>query len=302
MKKFIIALATMAMLSFSATAAATNQVVQVVWPFAPGSAQATRVRHLIESANQQQQRFQFVFVHKPGAGGTIAANYTSSASTLTVLASSDSFYTRPMMYHESHDLNKFLLVNAICSKSPLAMFSRKYSTVPELKAQNVTVGVIPGSVTQLFVQQLSRNNPGFKFTEVPYKGTTEATTDMLGKHIDASVDLIGQDALARLLPGTSVVGITGNRSLPNMPSMASQQIRGVDQLTMSYYLFVPATVDSVVTQELTQIFNAAINDAVRKTCADESGVVEIVTADKTKQLHQANIKRWQDLTQGIEKQ
>lgn len=299
MKKLLAVLAT----AWSCvTAQANPQSVQIVWPFAAGSTQAIMVRNLIESANQQQSKYQFVFVNRPGAGGAIAANYVTSTNTLTVLASTSSFYTRPLMYNESHDPEQFRLVSAICLQSPLAMFSRKYASFNDLKNNNVTVGINPGSVTQLFTRLIAQNNPELKFTEVPYKGTPEATTDMLGKHIDTSIDLLSVGNLARLTPDTSVIGISGTRSLPNMPSFSSLKVKGLDNLTNSYYVFVPRSTDAATAQELNRIFNTAINDAVRESCNNERGIVEIVPFDRTEKLHQTNQAQWRQITQGIAKQ
>lgn len=292
-----------AVLAFSClTTWATPQPVQIVWPFAAGSTQAVMVRHLIESANQQQNKYQFVFVNKPGAGGAIAANYTATANSLTVLASTSSFYSRPLMYNESHDPEQFRLVSAVCLHSPIALFSRRYKSFAELKNNDVTVGINPGSVTQLFTRLLSNNNPDLRFTEVPYKGTPEATTDMLARHIDASIDLLSVGNLARLTPDTVVIGISGTRSLPNMPSMQSLKVKGLDNLTNNYYVFVPRTVEPAIAQELNQIFNSAINDAVRESCNNERGVVEIAPFERTDRLHQTNQTQWRQITQGIVKQ
>jgi tripartite-type tricarboxylate transporter receptor subunit TctC len=299
MKKII---AAAAVVLSCLTAQANPQSVQIVWPFALGSTQAIMVRNLIESANQQQSKYQFVFVNKPGAGGAIAANYAAASNSLAVLASTSSFYTRPLMYNESHDPEQFRLVGAICLQSPLAMFSRKYSSFNELKNNSVTVGINPGSVTQLFTRLLAQHNPDLKFVEVPYKGTPEATTDMLGRHIDTSIDLLSAGNLSRLTPDTVVIGISGTRSLPNMPAFSSLRVKGLDNLTNSYYVFVPRSTDTAVAQELNKIFNSAINDAVRESCNNERGVVEIIPFERTERLHQNNQVQWRQITQGIVKQ
>jgi tripartite-type tricarboxylate transporter receptor subunit TctC len=301
MKKIIASLMAAVLFAISTPAAATPQTVQVVWPFAVSSAQAGRVRLLIEAANQQQNRYQFVFAHRPGAGGAVGTNYTAAASALTVLVTSDSFYTRPMMYHDSHNMEQFRMVSTICSQSPLTLLSRKYSSATQFRNRTITVGNNPGAITQLFTQILARNNPDLKFTEVPYKGTVEGIMDMLGGHIDTSVDL-GTNP-AKLASGVSVVGITGTRSLPGMPSFASQQIRGVENLTIGYYVFVPATVDTETARNLSQIFNAAaLTDAVQQVCINESGVVDITPFDRIDQINRANLIRWQSITKGVEKQ
>ena len=299
MKKLI----TSILLSLTASISwANTQVVQIVWPFAPGSTQATMIRHLIDSANQQQNKYQFVFFNRPGAGGAIAANYASSASSLTVLASTSSFYSRPLMYNESHDPEQFRLTNTICLRGPLALFSKKYQSFNDMKNREVTVGINPGSVTQLFTQLLAQNNSSLKFREVPYKNTPDATTDMLGQHIDSSVDLLSIGNLARLSGSASVIGITGIRSFPGMPTMASLKVKGLENLTNSYFIFLPKSVDVSVARELNQLFNNAINDAVRESCNGEHGQVELTSFENTEKVHQSNQNQWRQLTQGIVKQ
>jgi len=301
MKKIIATLMAVVLFAASIPAMATPQVVQMVYPFASGSAQANMVRLLIEAANQQQNRYQFVFTHRPGAGGAIGANYTAAASSLTVLATTSSFYIRPMMYYESHNVEQFRMISTICLHSPLALLSRKYSSATQFKNRTVTVGNNPGAITQLFTQILARNNPDIKFIEVPYKGTVEGVLDMLGGHIDAAADL-GTDP-AKLAPGVSVAGITGTRSLPGMPSFASQQLRGVENLTVGYYIFVPATVDTETARTLNQILNAAATtDAVQQSCINQMGLVEITPFERIDQVNRATLARWQLITKGVEKQ
>lgn len=298
LKKFGVVLLT----SLSLNTFANQHNVQVVWPFAPGSSQAVMYRNLIDSANKQQTKYSFVFVNKPGAGGAVAANYVLSNSGLTVLASTSSFYSRPLMYLESHDPDQFKLINSVCSNGPLALISRKYSAFKDLRNHEISVGILPGSVTQLVTRLVTQNNQDIKFLEVPYKGTPEATTDMLAKHIDASVDLFGTSTLAKLPQDAAVVAITGTRSIQGIPTFSSLKIKGLDNLTNNYYLFVPKTVETSVAQELNTIFNSAINDSVRENCDNERGVVETLQFINSEKSHQTNLTQWKLITKGIQKQ
>jgi tripartite-type tricarboxylate transporter receptor subunit TctC len=278
---------------------ANPQPVQVVWPFAAGSSQAMMIRGLLDSANQQQNKYQFTFVNKPGAGGAIAANYVADSPQLAVLASTSSFYTRPLLYTESHDPQQFRLVSVTCANGPVALFSRKYKSFDELKGRETTVGIIPGSITQLFTQLLAKSNPEFKFLEVPYKGTPEATTDMLARHIDANVELLGTASLARLTPDASVLGISGGKTVADLPYT---RIRGMDNLTNSYYMFVPNKVNSNIAKELSIIFNGASNVVVKDGCDNERGLIKLVPFEQTEKLHQSNFQQWKQITEGIPKQ
>jgi tripartite-type tricarboxylate transporter receptor subunit TctC len=261
------------------------------------------MRHLIEAANQQQQKYQFVFTQKLGAGSTIAANYVLSANSLSVVANGDAMYTRPLMYNEAHDINQFQVVSAVCSNMPLALYSRKHTSMDQLQNKDISVGVNPGTATQLLTSLIANNNPEFKFTTVPYKGLPESITDMLGGHIDATVAFVGSGGGALSAPGVSILGISGNRALPGMPTFASQKIKGTEQLTNSFYIFAPRTLDAGVGQEFNKIFNTAANsDAFKESCVGERGAVEPVSFDQTERMHQSNIQRWRRFTQGIAKQ
>lgn len=297
MKKIIAILATALM---GTTVIAATQTVPVIWPFAPGSSQAAVTRNLIETANQQQDKYQFVFVNRAGAGGTIAANHVKSATQLTLLSNTSSFYTRPMLYHEAYDPADFRIVSTVCLNAPVAMFARKIS---RLDTQNTTVGIIPGSITQVLTQLITQHNPEVKFTEIPYKGTVQATTDMLGGHIDASVDFMSAGNLARLPADVNIIGISGTRSIGTVPSFRSLGIKGLDDLVMSYYIFVPKTIDLSIAQDLTRIFNTALaSDTVQTSCKNENGTAVSTPQAELEQLHQLNQIRWRKLTQDISKQ
>jgi tripartite-type tricarboxylate transporter receptor subunit TctC len=302
MKKIISVLA-IALACFSASATpVTPQTVQLVWPFAVGGMGAM-TRSLMDIANQQQSTYQFVFTHKPGAGSTVAANYVLSSNSLTVFANSDGMYTRPLMYNESHDPTQFQLVSATCTNIPLAIYSRRYTSVDNLKNKDVSVGIIPGTATQLFTRLLAANNPDLKFTDVSYKGIPESTVDVLGGHVDANVAFLGKTGSALGSGDVSLLGISGTRSFPGAPTFASLKIKGVEQLTNGYYIFVPRTVDAKIAQDLNRIFNNAANsDAFKEICTGERGTVESVTFVQTEKMHQSNMQQWTRLARGIAKQ
>jgi hypothetical protein len=88
-----------------------------------------------------------------------------------------------------------------------------------------------------------------------------------------------------------------------MPSFASQQLRGVENLTVGYYIFVPATVDTETARTLNQILNAAATtDAVQQSCINQMGLVEITPFERIDQVNRATLARWQLITKGVEKQ
>lgn len=295
MKKLL----TLLLLSFASIAFAESIPVNIHWPFAVGSPQANMVRGLIETANTQQTKYNFVFSHKPGAGGSIAAR-SVTPNQLSILASTSSFYIRPLLYKDSHTINDYSLVAEMCTSQPLAIFSKKYKSVNDFN-KSVTIGVIPGSITTLVTRSLSKSNSHLNIVEVPYKGTTEATTDLLGGHVDGSVDFIGKAVLARFDSTVNVVGVTGTKRIGSYATFESMGAKGLTGITNDYFLFVHQSVDEPTRKELNSIFRQAINNSarVKELCTDDFGTVANTPYDQLTSINAGNASKWSKLASGM---
>ena len=285
-----------------ATFVNAQTIVPVYWPFSAASQSAAMVRNLVDSANGQQNKYQFVFTHKPGAGGTIAAQSVLAEKNLAVLVSSSSFYVRPLLFNESHEVDQFNMTNTLCMNQPLAIFSKTISSITDARGRQITSGINPGSITQLVNEAIRANNKDIRIIDVPYKGTPEATSDMLGGHIDGSVDYTGKSTFARFPAEVKVVGITGTKDYPRMPTFKSQKIKGLDNVVASFYIFVPANVSKSQQEELSQIFYTAYNDGVKDKCEEDYGVIQKTPFTQLEKLNQNTQQFWQLTTKNLTKQ
>lgn len=290
---------TILLLSIASIAFAEPATVNIYWPFAVGSPQANMVRGLIETANTQQTKYTFLFSHKPGAGGSIAAKAVNT-NQLSVLASTSSFYIRPLLYKDSHTIYDYSMVAEMCTAQPLAIFSKKYKSVNEFN-KSVTIGVIPGSITTLVTRSLSKSNSHLDIVEVPYKGTPEATTDMLGGHVDGSVDFIGKSALARFDGTVNIVGITGTKRIGSYATFESTGAKGLTGVTNDYFLFVHQSVDEATKKELNSIFRQAISSSTRtrELCTDDFGTVSDTPYEQLSGINTGNASKWAKLASGM---
>jgi tripartite-type tricarboxylate transporter receptor subunit TctC len=293
MKKIILSLLLAAGITSSVSAGQPKNV-QVVWPFAPGSTQAVMIRSLLENANTNQKNYQFIFVNKPGAGGSIAANSILNTDTLSVLVSSSSFYSRPLLYKESHNVDKFTLISQLCENAPIGVFSKKYKSLNELKNKEISIGINPGSITQIFTTQLSNSFKDITVVEIPYKDTVTAYADMLGKHIDMNVDLINNGTMSKLTSDVNLVAISGTQKILNL-----EPIKELSNLIVSYWFFASKDIDKNTQKELNQIFSTAIDKKIRGDCANEYGNINLLPYDKLEELHENNKKSWRNMTRGI---
>lgn len=263
--------------------AQAQTTVPIVWPFALGSTQGVMVREIVQEANNQQKKYQFVLDHKPGGGGAVAVNHVSAQRGPTVLAHTNSYFIRPHVSQEgAYDVDLFNLISAYCENQPLAVFAKNLTNLADLdKKSSYTIGIIPGSITQLVSSELSRQNPRQQFTEVGFKGTPEITLSMLGDHIDLSVDFLASVVDDRL----KVLGITGIHPVGQHKTFRSQGIAGFDNLTNSYYLLVSRSTDPTLASELSTILaRAAQNVKVQELCRKDFGQPSNISGSSAQKL------------------
>jgi hypothetical protein len=74
-----------AIILLATTLVAQAKDIQVLWPFSVSSEQANMVRMLIQNANKNQSKYNFIFASKQGAGGSIAAQAALS-NEVSILA------------------------------------------------------------------------------------------------------------------------------------------------------------------------------------------------------------------------
>jgi tripartite-type tricarboxylate transporter receptor subunit TctC len=282
-------------LVFSLSATAQTDV-KVFWPFSAVSDQGLMIKELVDSANQKQQKFKFEFVHKPGAGGSLAVKSIQAEDSLSVLVHTSSFYIRPNLVKDAHDISDFKMINTICTDQPLSIVSRKFKSLKDFENNTAKVGLNPGSITSLVPRNLSANNPKIKIVEVPYKGTPEATNDMLGGHIDGSIDFIGPATVSRLPDDVRILGITGTKSMAGFKTFKEQGYVGLDDITNSYYIFVKSNIDSKIAVEISEVLYQAISQQVKQYCEAGRGTVTKIPQEKLQGLNAKNVEIWKKAT------
>jgi len=288
------------LLAAIASTAIAAETVNVYWPFSAASPQAVMIRELLISANENQDKYKFIFANRQGAGGSIAANAAQTDNNLSLLASTSSFFIRPELYENSHDVNEFSMISTICIGQPLGLLSKNI----DLSISNtgeITVGIIPGSVTSLVAISLMNNNEEFSLRLVPFKSTPESTTSMLGGHIDGSIEFVGKLTVDKLDAETKIVGITGNQNKGNYQTFESLGILGLTEIVNDYFIFAPSDTDDIVKKELNEILNKAINEKVTEICQDAFGETRQLSYPEATQLQKNKEKNWKTITSTIEK-
>jgi len=295
MKKYIAIV--LAVFGFS-TCAWAQSVVPVIWPFSINVLDVQVIQKLLDSANSQQTKYKFIFVNKPGAGGTVAASEVLNSQQVSVLINTASMYTRPLLYADSHHPEQFSMINTLCLNSPLVVYSKRYRSLHDANGKEITVGVNAGAVTQVLTKTISKHNPGINLVEIPYKGTAAASLDMLGGQIDASVGWLPEHK--RMDKDTNIVGMTGTNNFGKGLTFGQQGVRGTDNMLNSIYIFTKSTLPDSTKQELSRIFYKAMRtEPVQASCRADYGQVVETPYSQLEYLHHSQMVLWARFTQGM---
>ena len=262
MKKLSLGIAAFAL----SLASYAQQSVPLVWPFAPGSNQSNFARAIVEEANKQQTKYVFHFENKPGAGGSIAANYVLNYNGIALLTSSSSFFVRPVYYpNESHKVSDFTPVIIQCTGQPYVVVSAKYKNINELRAQpKLTIGATLGSLTEALGREVKNNLPASTdMAFIGYSNTLQPTQEMIGGILDLNVDLPASTVQWVETGKINVIGTSGTRDYPGYKTFHSQGVKGFEDLVSNYQIVVSAKTDPAVVQELHAILRKASKDSTR---------------------------------------
>ncbi len=184
-----------------------SRPVKVIIPFSTGTAldAVTRIVTQTLTINLGQP---FVIENRTGAGGTIGAAVvaTAPADGYTILSTSSSHTAVPAsMQSIPYDTARDFAGVTILVENPLVLVAAKPTGIQSVRdliaAAKARPGVLAfgsggtGTGTHLATEKF-RIAAGFDALHVPYRGTGEAVTEMLGGRIDFTVTTI-----ASALPG-----------------------------------------------------------------------------------------------------
>ena len=251
-----------------------DKAVRIVVPFAAGGSTYVVARILAEKL-QEQFKQPFVVDNRAGASGNIGAElvakspadgYTLLMGATGILSINDHLYGK-LNYNAAKD---FVPVSYATQNANILVVS------PGMPATNVAdlvqlaktrPGALsfassgPGSSTHLS-GELFKSMTGVNMLHVPYKGSSQALTDLLGGNVtmlfDNAPSSIGfvQQGKLKALAVTSRKRLPG---LPNVPTLDEAGVKGYESLSWSGVVAPAATPRAIVLK-----LNRAI-DAILKS-------------------------------------
>ena len=295
MKKFLVAGA----LAVATVSAQAQQQISIIWPFGMGDTQAQYSRSLVQELNKAQKKYIFILENRPGAGAAIGARYVA-ATPNTILSASTAFFVRPNFYPEdSHKVSDFRPLMTQCA-APMVIVSKKYKTWKEIdKTRPINIGVSGlGATSHLMAQEIIKLYPNAQ--PVPYKGTREASLDVISGNIEMSVAFLGEVEGFLAKGDLHALGISGRKLVRGIPTLESQGFAGVGEVVNMHSLQVPRTMPTEQYSELrAMVVEVARVASVQRAYAIDHCEPSDLTDVATQRWFDGQVTLWQRLSQGI---
>ena len=251
-----------------AAAAYPIKPVRLVVPFTPGASTDIIARllgqKLAESLGQQ-----FIVDNRPGAGGGVGAETVARAApdgyTLMITNPGPAINNILLRKKPAYTFSDFAPIVYIGSAPLIAVANAKFPA-NDMKELIAFAKANPGKVT--WGSSGNGSNPhaaletlkavtAISITHVPYKGTAPALTDAVSGQIDGLYTTTISAASVIRSGRAKVLGVAGPKraaTIPNVPTLAEQGIKGADNL-----LWIGLVTTAKVPREVVEKLNREVN-------------------------------------------
>jgi tripartite-type tricarboxylate transporter receptor subunit TctC len=265
-----------------------SRPVRVVVPFSAGGAVDGPMRVI---AQELSKRFgaQVIVDNRPGAGATIGTEVVAKAAAdgYTLLLASQTNAISATLYPKlSYDpIEDFVPISLIGREPgvlvvhpslPVKTFQEFVAYVKERPGQVDYASSGNGSGQHLFVALLA-SMTGMKMNHVPYRGSGQATADLLGGQVQVSIPgtagMVGHIKAGKLR-ALAVTGAKRSPQLPDVPTVMESGVPGYEAYVWMGLLAPKGTPAPIIDKVLRELKQALATDEVKAYMASAS--IEIV--------------------------
>jgi tripartite-type tricarboxylate transporter receptor subunit TctC len=216
--------------------------VKVVVPFSPGGAVDGPMRVVAQELSKRLGE-QVIVENKPGAGATIGADLVAKAPPdgYTLLLASQTIAISATLYPKLpfdpiEDFAPITLIGrepgvlVVNPALPVKTLQELVAYAKERPGQLDYASSGNGSGQHLFFALLA-SSTGMKLNHIPYKGSAQATTDLLGGQVMMSIPgtagMVGHIKAGKLR-ALAVTGATRSPQLPDVPTVVESGVPGYE--------------------------------------------------------------------------
>jgi tripartite-type tricarboxylate transporter receptor subunit TctC len=246
-----------------------SRPVRIISPYAAGGTPDIVARGLAEQLTLRLKQ-NFIVENRTGANGTIASEMVAASQPdgyTLLLASDGPIVIMPLLQGGEDPLKRLVPVN-LSAQSAFVLMARSDLGVHSLadvvalaKKQRLTFGSAGVGSQHHLAGELFKSRAGIDLVHVPYKGSVEAITDLVGKRIDLmfggvppALPFIAAHAVVPI----AVTSETRSHELPSVPTFAEEGYPGYRVLFWAG-IMAPAGTPNAVVEKL----NDAASEALR---------------------------------------
>jgi tripartite-type tricarboxylate transporter receptor subunit TctC len=286
-----------------------NKVIRLIVPYPPGGVVDITGRLLAEGL-ARELKGTVIVENKPGAGGTIGADYAARAPAdgYTVLLSGAATHAfAPWLYKSiRYDPAKDFVAVTRVTEGPLALCVNATSPIKNLdeflktlKTKGDTLSYASngnGTYPHLSVELLSQVL-GSKPLHVPYPGGGQAVTALIGNQVQFSqnhIPVVLPHVESGRLRVLATTGDTRSETFPNVPTLKEA---GIDVSASAWFgLYVPAGTPPAIVERLYQATAAATKSpALRARLAAQGDAVVVDGPAKFQAFQAAELEKWKQV-------
>jgi len=228
--------ATFSIATASAQSPWPGGTVTVVVPFAAGQT-GDIVARMVSKELQARFKQSFVVDNRPGSGGRIGTTYVSRAKPdgyTLLLTSSGPYAIAPALYPKDTKYNPVSdfvgiaetastpQVIAVSNGSGITSFA---DLVKQANAKDMSYGSAGNGSLQHLTMELLKKEIGFPLVHVPFKGSSESKTAVIGNTLEVTSDslppLVGS-IKGHQLKAIAVIDDKRSAYLPDVPTLGEQ--------------------------------------------------------------------------------
>lgn len=261
-----------------------NKPVRIIVPLATGGAVDTMARMLAPSL--QEILGQTIIVdNKPGAGGTIGANFVAKSPPdgYNILMVYDTHAVNPHVY-KSLPFDTFKDLTAVTElvKIPLVVVAGTKLPANNLKELAELAKSRPNGInfssggagsSGHLAAELLKNSLGIEMTHIPYKGGGPALTATISG--EADITILGAVITVPQIKGGTLkpLAVLGKKRTPALPQTATAIEQGVANFDVSSWIgvLVPANTPQAIVDKINSAFSQAIKNPAIQAKMIEQG-------------------------------
>ena len=322
-KKVLFLAMTSAVMSVSTVALAADNYPQkpitFVIGFPPGTSTDAIARIIGEKISSELKQ-PVIVENKPGVGGSLAVTQVSKAKPdgyTLVLSATAPMNINPHVYKSiSYDPIKDFEPIGQTTWLPYVLVSnnskgiKSFSSLIDYAKNNpgaLTYASIGNGTTSHLLMELLTKSTGTKMTHVPYSGSSQAQTDIIGGNVDITFDTL-VSALPHIKSGKlNPLAVSVNQRAQLAPDIPTIEELGIPNFNMGAWLgfFAPKGTPEPIIQKLHQEINKAVTDPVinQRLTALGSEVVTSNSPEEFSKMVSDNYHVWGNIVKdtGLEK-